>query len=152
MPETFGLGPSEQLRQELGITDELDDMLRYTRDPKGLPFADLNGEQKDAFKAILSVYFDRVDSAIADQVTSTLLQSESLKSMSIAWAGETELQSPQAGTDRRSPFYYRIQGENILIEFDNAQADGNHMHSVWRDPVGDFGGDLLAEHYAKGHV
>ena len=152
LPETFGVGPTEQLRQELSITDELDDMLRYTGEPKGLPFADLNSEQKDTFKAILSVYFDRVDGTIADQVTSRLFRPESLNSMTIAWAGETVTQSPQSGTDRRSAFYYRIQGDSLLIEFDNAQADGNHMHSVWRDPSGDFGGDILAEHYAKGHV
>jgi hypothetical protein len=152
LPETFGIGPTAQLRQELGITDELDDMLRYTAEPKGLPFSDLNAEQKDAFKAILSAYFDRVDSAIADQAASSLLRPESLNSMSIAWAGAADGQPQLTGSDPRSPFYYRIQGDNLLIEFDNAQADGNHMHSVWRDPVGDFGGDILAEHYAKGHA
>ena len=39
-----------------------------------------------------------------------------------------------------------MQGPTFLIEYDNAQNDGNHVHSVWRDFDGDFGRDLLREH------
>ena len=39
-----------------------------------------------------------------------------------------------------------MQGPTFLIEFDNTQNDGNHVHSVWRDFKGDFGRDLLREH------
>ena len=42
--------------------------------------------------------------------------------------------------------YYRVQGPTFLIEYDNTQNDGNHIHSVWRDFNGDFGRDLLREH------
>jgi hypothetical protein len=28
----------------------------------------------------------------------------------------------------------------------------NHAHSVWRDPEGDFGADILAEHRAAHHL
>ena len=42
--------------------------------------------------------------------------------------------------------YYRIQGPTFLVEYDNTQNDGNHIHSVWRDFNGDFGRDLLREH------
>ena len=45
------------------------------------------------------------------------------------------------------PFYFRIQGATFLIEFDN--SGGNHVHSVWRDFNGDFGRDVLADHYRK---
>jgi hypothetical protein len=48
-----------------------------------------------------------------------------------------------------------------LIEYDNTQTDGNHIHTVWRDSVTDFGGelvgsnrfgeDVLAEHYMNDH-
>jgi hypothetical protein len=34
-----------------------------------------------------------------------------------------------------------------LVEYDNVQNDANHIHSVWRDFDGDFGRDLLREHY-----
>ena len=45
--------------------------------------------------------------------------------------------------------YYRVQGPTFLIEFDNTQNNGNHIHSVWRDFDSDFGRDLLREHLAN---
>ena len=45
--------------------------------------------------------------------------------------------------------YYRIQGPTFLIEYNNTQNNGNHIHSVWRDFNGDFGRDLLREHIAS---
>ena len=56
------------------------------------------------------------------------------------WAG---------GTRRGTPHYYRIQGSHLLIEFDNAIDEGNHIHSVWRDYRNDLGHDLLADHYER---
>ncbi len=44
--------------------------------------------------------------------------------------------------------YYRVQGPTFLIEYDNTQNDANHVHAVWRDFKGDFGADVLKEHYA----
>ena len=49
--------------------------------------------------------------------------------------------------DLRSPFYYRVHGPTVLIEYDNTQNNANHIHSVWRDLERDFGGDLLRAHY-----
>ena len=40
-----------------------------------------------------------------------------------------------------------MQGPSFLIEFDNTQNNANHIHQVWRDFKGDWGRDLLAEHY-----
>ena len=59
-----------------------------------------------------------------------------------AWAGSTE---------PHRPHYYRIQGARLLAEYDNTQRDANHVHTVWRDPHGDFGRDVLAHHYATSH-
>jgi hypothetical protein len=41
------------------------------------------------------------------------------------------------------------QGPTFLIEYDNTQNNGNHIHSVWRDFTNDFGRDLLREHIAS---
>jgi hypothetical protein len=60
-----------------------------------------------------------------------------------AWAG---------GTERLQPNYYRVQTADFLVEFDKTQSNGNHVHSVWRDFNGDFGRDLLKEHYASSHA
>ena len=65
------------------------------------------------------------------------LRKAGLEKISFAWAGETE---------RGKKHYYRIQGPSFLVEYDNTQNDGNHVHSVWRDFAGDFGRDLLREH------
>jgi hypothetical protein len=59
-----------------------------------------------------------------------------------AWAG---------GTERGEKHYFRIQGPTFLVEFDNTQNDGNHVHSVWRDYTGDFGQDVLRDHLAAEH-
>jgi hypothetical protein len=48
-------------------------------------------------------------------------------------------------TEPGRPFYFRIQGAALVIEFDN--SGGNHVHSVWRDVDGDWGRDVLAGHY-----
>ena len=60
-----------------------------------------------------------------------------LVAIAFAWAGEAE---------RGKKHYYRVQGPTFLIEHDNSQNDGNHVHSVWRDFDGDFGRDVLREH------
>jgi hypothetical protein len=61
----------------------------------------------------------------------------------LAWLGPTE---------KGAKHYYRVQGPTFLIEYDCTQGNGNHIHSVWRDFKGDFGRDLLAEHYGRDHV
>ena len=37
----------------------------------------------------------------------------------------------------------------MFIEYDNSQRGANHVHTVWRDLANDFGGDVLARHYAQ---
>jgi hypothetical protein len=59
-----------------------------------------------------------------------------------AWAG---------GLNRGEPHYYRIQAPAFLVEYDNTQNGNNHIHAVWREFTGDFGGDLLKDHYQASH-
>jgi len=66
------------------------------------------------------------------------LRAAGLEGIKFAWMGSTE---------RSQGHYYRIQGSTFLIELDNTQDDANHVHAVWRDFNGDFGRDLLGEHY-----
>jgi hypothetical protein len=44
-----------------------------------------------------------------------------------------------------------VQTPVFLIEMDDTQNDANHIHSVWRDFNGDFGEDLLKQHYSASH-
>ncbi len=41
--------------------------------------------------------------------------------------------------------------KRLLIEYDNTQRNANHAHSVWRDPVADFGYDVLGVHLTAHH-
>ena len=72
------------------------------------------------------------------------LRAAGIPSIRLAWIGATT-RTPRAA------HYYRIQGPTFLIEYDNTQNGANHQHIVWRDFNGDFGADLLAEHYALAH-
>ena len=62
--------------------------------------------------------------------------------ITFGWAGSTK---PGEG------YYYRIQGPTFLIETANTQNDANHVHTVWREFDGDFGRDLLKEHFGEHH-
>ncbi len=62
------------------------------------------------------------------------------------------------GYDDEAPFYYRVHSPVVLIEFDhhpgvvfdNEVPSRNHVHTVVRTPNGgDYGADLLEEHYAR---
>ena len=65
------------------------------------------------------------------------------------------------GLDDKAVFYYRIQSPVVLIEFDhlsgiafdNEEPTRNHIHTVVRTPNGgDYGKDLLRQHYARHHA
>ena len=63
-----------------------------------------------------------------------------VENLRFGWAGATE---------PGKQHYYRVQGPHFLIEYDATQNGGNHVHTVWRDFTGDFGRDLLREHYGN---
>ena len=74
-----------------------------------------------------------------------------------AWPREAD-RTPPAGctSPGRGPrpgqrHYYRIQGDDLLIEYDNTSSDGNHAHTVLRRPRSDFGDDVLAAHYQRSY-
>jgi hypothetical protein len=104
--------------------------------PSGITAAALNPSQRELLMTLIDVYagFMAPDIA-ADRLAR--LKKAGVDQIGFAWAGETE---------RGKKHYYRIQGPTFLVEYDNTQNDGNHIHSVWRDFEGDFGRDLLREH------
>ena len=130
-----------RLEQALSAKPEHLEALRYARTPKGLPTARMNAAQRQILTALIRQYVDRMPEEIAATEAAKLL-GPSLEQIHFAWAG---------GFERRQPHYYRLQGPRFLVEYDNTQNDVNHIHSAWRDPEGDFGADLLAQHYAQAH-
>lgn len=135
-----GPGPGGQgLRDKLGLTPKHDEELRYAASaPKGLSAKEMTAAQRETLANLVRGYLSHLPDAIARQYESLVVPGR-LDGASFAWAGP-------AGYGQ--PHYYRIQGERLLIEYDCTQDEANHTHSVWRDPEGDFGEDLLAGHYA----
>ena len=104
--------------------------------PPGLGAAAMTPAQRELLMKLIDVYVGYMASDIAAD-RSAKLKKAGVEKIAFAWAGETE---------RGKKHYYRIQGPTFLVEYDNTQNDGNHIHSVWRDFQGDFGRDLLREH------
>jgi hypothetical protein len=101
--------------------------------PAGVARADLRPGERALLDQLVAVHLGR----LPDELAAALDPAGG--DVHFAWEGP-----PGPGTRH----YYRIQADDLLIEFDNTTDDGNHAHSVLRRPHGDFGGDILAAHHA----
>jgi Protein of unknown function (DUF3500) len=97
--------------------------------PEGLAGSGMLPQQRDLLAGLLRQYLGRLPGPLADLQAGRVL-GERLEAVHFGWAG-----SPEPG----QPHYYRLQGPRLHIEYDNVQNGANHVHSVWRDPEGDFG-------------
>jgi hypothetical protein len=109
--------------------------------PVGIAATQLNPAQREKLLALVKLYLGRARPELAADAF-VAATAAGLEKITFAWAG---------GLDRSQQTYYRLQGPTFLIEFDNSQGNGNHVHSTVRDFKGDFGHDLLARHYAEQH-
>jgi uncharacterized protein DUF3500 len=104
--------------------------------PVGIPASALTATQLALLRKLIDVYTGKMaDDIAADRLAR--IEKAGWDRVAFAWAGPLE---------RGKKHYYRVQGPTFLIEYDNTQNDGNHIHSVWREFHGDFGVDLLREH------
>ncbi|MDO8681066.1 MAG: DUF3500 domain-containing protein [Acidobacteriota bacterium] len=106
------------------------------QEDRGLPYAQMTAAQR----AILVKIIEEHAGAQAEPVAKERLAKakDALNQIKFAWMG---------GAEKGEGHYYRVQGPAFIIEFDNTQNNANHIHQVWRDYKGDWGRDLLAEHY-----
>ncbi|MEM7337117.1 MAG: DUF3500 domain-containing protein [Actinomycetota bacterium] len=125
----------------LGLTAAHLDDLAFHHRPAGVAGRDLGPDQRELLVETIGVYVGRIADGLADPVLARL--TAGIEELHFLWAGSLE---------PGDPHYYRIQGLDQLIEYDNAQRGGNHVHTVWRDLTADFGGDPLAAHYVAGHA
>jgi hypothetical protein len=107
------------------------------QEDRGVPYAQMNAAQKALLMKLIEANTDAQPEAVARERLANL-RAAGLDTIKFAWMGATE---------KGQGHYYRVQGPTFLIEFDNTQNDANHIHLVWRDFKGDWGRDLLAEHY-----
>jgi hypothetical protein len=103
------------------------------RPREGVPLAVLRGGASACATALLEVYLGRFPPGVVRPQA---------HDATFAWAGAAE---PGTG------HYYRIAGPRLLIELDNTQDGANHVHTVVRDPAGDFGDDVLRAHHQQAH-
>ena len=127
---------------KVGLTSAHVDRLRFTTAPKGLPASAMTSAQHEILKALLDTYLGRLPETDRRARRWPRSPAPSFPALHLAWAGSLE---------PARPHYYRIQGHRLLVEYDNTTRDANHVHTVWRDPVGDFGMDLLGAHRRRGH-
>ena len=105
----------------------------------GLAYADMTAEQRGMLLALITEYADAQPKKLAQERIARL-RAAGLDGIKFAWMG---------GIEKGALHYYRVQGPTFLIEYDCVQNGGNHIHAVWRDFDGDFGLDLLEQHYKK---
>ena len=110
-------------------------------EPGPIAYAAMTPPQRRLLEKILDVYLGRVSPELA-QARLEAVRKAGMDAITFGWAGVMEVGGPH---------YYRVQGPSFLIEYDNTQNDANHIHSVWRDFNGDFGRDILSNHYKSAH-
>jgi hypothetical protein len=107
------------------------------QEDSGVPYSQLTAAQQVLLLKLIEENAATLPDAVARERVARL-KAAGVEKITFAWMG---------GPEKGEGHYYRIQGPTFLIEFDNTQNDANHIHLVWRDFKGDWGRDLLAEHY-----
>jgi Protein of unknown function (DUF3500) len=131
----------DALERTVGVQPHHNHAVQYTDAPKGLIVSALTKSQQLTLRSLLDVYLRRMPDALAE-IEVEKFAGDRLEQVSFMWAGSFE---PGIA------HYYRIQGPHLVVEYDNAARTANHVHTVWRDPEGDFAGDTLADHYRTHH-
>ena len=108
---------------------------------EGAIVADMPGGTRAMVARLLEVWAVRLPPEVARRELDRLAGRDG-DELRFAWAG---------GVRPGEGHWYRLSGPHLLLEYDNTQNGANHVHSVWRDPEGDFGRDLLREHLGRDH-
>ena len=108
-------------------------------EPVGIAVSRLGQEPRMLLDQLVTLYLDRLPAELAAREAARVNAGE----LYFAWQG------PATPGVRH---YYRIQGDDLLIEYDNTTENGNHQHTVLRRPRSDFGDDVLAAHLSQAHT
>lgn len=138
---------SRALRRAVVSSDPPADILsgRQVRvdapEPQGIASAELATEGRRLLHELVKVYLDRLPAPLSGSHRAALAGGAG-DGIHFQWRGSL---------DPGRPHYYALTGPRLLVEYDNVSNGANHVHTVLRDPEGDFGADLLAEHYSRHH-
>ena len=103
---------------------------------QGVAYGGMGSQQQALLTKLIEAYTSSMEADLAAERMAKI-KAAGIDKVRFAWLGETE---------KGKKHYYSVQGPTFLIEYDNTQNNGNHIHSVWRDFNGDFGRDILREH------
>jgi len=103
---------------------------------QGVAYGAMGSQQQALLTKLIEAYTSNMEADLAAERIARI-KGAGMDKVRFAWLGETE---------KGKKHYYSVQGPTFLIEYDNTQNNGNHIHSVWRDFNGDFGRDILREH------
>jgi hypothetical protein len=103
---------------------------------QGVAYGAMAPPQQALFMKLIEAYTSNMETDIA-AARLAKIKAAGLDKVRFAWQGDI---------DKGKKHYYSVQGPTFLVEYDNTQNNGNHIHSVWRDFNGDFGRDMLREH------
>jgi Protein of unknown function (DUF3500) len=106
-------------------------------EPAGIAASQLGPVPLGLLERLVTLYLDRLPPGLAAREAARVNAGE----LYFAWQG------PATPGQRH---YYRIQGEDLLLEYDTTET-GNHQHTVLRRPRSDFGDDVLAAHLSQAH-
>ena len=110
-------------------------------EPRGVAGGDLSGSSLEILRALAATFVARLPDELAEPRLADL-DGGRLDDLHFGWAGEP---AP------RRRHYYRLQGPGLLVELDDTEEGGNHVHTVVRDPDDDFGADVLTAHRLAHH-
>ncbi len=103
---------------------------RVAGEKEGIALADLKTGQAQMVERLIDVYTSEpLPPTLADRQTFRL-NSEDTAAIRFAWGG----------ADLDGSIYYRITGENLLIEFATLVNQPQHLHAVFHDVKRNFGG------------
>ena len=134
----------ELMREAVVAGDAINDVLTGAgrRDSltafEGLPASRMDVVQQRLLWALVEEYVRNADFGTADAQLDAV-RAEGLDALYFSWRGPTD--------DPDRPFYYRVHGPRLIIEY--AMQEPNHIHTITRDPVNDYGMDWLSLHYEE---
>lgn len=94
----------------------------------GVALSELPASARALADELIAVYAGRFEGAALERARANVSAADALR---FVWIGAT---APG------QPHYYRLHGPRFAIEYQNSQNDARHVHTLWREYEGDFGG------------
>jgi len=105
----------------------------------GIPAGEMSKDQQEKLNLLIHEYVHNFEHDIAHKLIAKVNKT-GIEKVYFAWIGSGQ---------KDSPHYYMVNGPDFLIEYDNFQGNGNHLHLILREKGNDFGEDILRKHYLE---